>query len=698
MRKGTTPAVPLAVPVELRGPVPGRHGLTRVLCVWKPIDQAPARFQHFVSLSFPLSRGALNELVVHSASYAEVTLMLLTKATICGYKSFRKRTELPISDRTTVLIGPNDHGKSNALLAIDCINDGKPFDKDDINDRFQSGEKAFISYFLHSKPQEIDEMMRAISESISAEGLGKTVVPPDETDADSLGRSLKSGIRADELTRLYKLMMDHTSVELIREAGEPDLTLVHGLEVPESVQLQFEVELQKRIPKVILFTQDALRQSPDVVNQSSLESNEVMQGVFRLAGIWDNRTALLSSNNRRNTRELREASIVLTQKIRENWTQGQDLKFHLEYLNNDIRLTVEDIASTVTAVGERSQGFTAYFAMRMLLVARTDEAIPNGFVFMFDEPGLNLHPKGQVDLQNVFEDISKTNQIIYSTHSVFLINKNYPGRNHLIFKNEDGSNIDNKPFVGGWAKVKEHLGLYLSSNFLFSDKVLLVEGATDEMYTPLILQGLIERNYFEGDLNAFAIQASLTEQEMIGAASFYTREERRVAILLDGDEEGKKRKTRIEMWKRQAEKDCSVITLDEFVPGTCSIEDFLEPNTFGNAVVSACREAIEANVLVTTKPDWETELQSQLESFNDKFSLGKAADEAQKQVFGDAVGKVWIARKYSELIRTEAANNNADVAEYWGSDILLKFARAIWKALDLPTRGDVTQVPLNVPR
>lgn len=66
------------------------------------------------------------------------------------------------------------------------------------------------------------------------------------------------------------------------------------------------------------------------------------------------------------------------------------------------------------------------FNMRMLLVARTDKAVPNGYIFMFDEPGLNLHPKGQVDLQNVFEDITKTNQIIYSTHSVFLINKNYP--------------------------------------------------------------------------------------------------------------------------------------------------------------------------------------------------------------------------------------------------------------------------------
>jgi hypothetical protein len=125
-----------------------------------------------------------------------------------------------------------------------------------------------------------------------------------------------------------------------------------------------------------------------------------MQGVFHLAGIWDDRELLLSGNTRQNDDELREASKRLTTEIRKNWTQGRDLEFHLEYVNNDIRLSVKDTAKTVTAVAERSDGFTAYFAMRMLLVARTKQTVPNGYIFLFDEPGLNLHPKGQVDLQN----------------------------------------------------------------------------------------------------------------------------------------------------------------------------------------------------------------------------------------------------------------------------------------------------------
>ncbi len=72
---------------------------------------------------------------------------------------------------------------------------------------------------------------------------------------------------------------------------------------------------------------------------------------------------------------------------------GQDLDFILDYVNNDIRLTVKDTARTVTAVEERSDGFTACFAMRMLLVAAPTKPTPNGYLFMFDEPGLKPPPE-----------------------------------------------------------------------------------------------------------------------------------------------------------------------------------------------------------------------------------------------------------------------------------------------------------------
>jgi hypothetical protein len=617
--------------------------------------------------------------------------MLLRSVTIHGFKSFRKRTELPISDKTCVLIGPNDHGKTNALLAIERLNAETPFARADINDAFKDNpDDAYIGYTLSVGASDLKQLQDSLVGSETYANLQKSNEShPSEAFKEAIGTLGKVFTMTDAFDWLTKLG-EKGSLEIVRR---PDKALEIGSDsVPEFWKAQMSEATLKLLPKVIFFTPDSLKQLPDTVDVGALQSNEVMQGVFRIAGIWDQRESLLANNDRIHEDVLRDASETLTARIQENWTQGKDLKFWLGYVGNNIRLSVKDTARTITAVGERSSGFTSYFAMRMLLVARTQAARPQGYVFMFDEPGLNLHPKGQVDLQNVFEDIAGSNQIVYSTHSVFLINKNYPDRNHVVYKNQDGSNVIKKPFLGGWAKVKEHLGLYLSSNFLFSDKVLLAEGASDEIYLPLIIQGLIERNRFDGDLNAFAMHTGLTDSETVACAEIYTKEDRNVAVLVDGDESGNVRRGLMEAWAKKRGRKSPVISLADLKPGEpCSIEDFLEPATFKEAVATACKEAIELSVLKPKSPTWETDLKTQLAAKENK-SLGKRTEEVLKGLFGEPLGKIWIARKYGELLRVDRTPPGPEIEEYWNDALLQRLAKAIWTALELPDRGDVKKL------
>lgn len=74
--------------------------------------------------------------------------MLLENLTVSGFKSFRKRTELPISSRTTVLLGPNDHGKTNALVAIQRLEPGKAFESRDLNDQLKNSDEAYLGFTL----------------------------------------------------------------------------------------------------------------------------------------------------------------------------------------------------------------------------------------------------------------------------------------------------------------------------------------------------------------------------------------------------------------------------------------------------------------------------------------------------------------------------------------------------------------------
>jgi predicted ATP-dependent endonuclease of OLD family len=53
--------------------------------------------------------------------------MRLRKVSIIGYRSIRERLDLDVDARVTVVLGANDHGKTNLLHAITHLNDDAPF-------------------------------------------------------------------------------------------------------------------------------------------------------------------------------------------------------------------------------------------------------------------------------------------------------------------------------------------------------------------------------------------------------------------------------------------------------------------------------------------------------------------------------------------------------------------------------------------
>jgi predicted ATP-dependent endonuclease of OLD family len=75
---------------------------------------------------------------------------------------------------------------------------------------------------------------------------------------------------------------------------------------------------------------------------------------------------------------------------------------------------------------QRSSGFTSFFVLSLTLFARTASSDVQSFIFLFDEPGAFLHPIAQVNLQRVFESLAQQSQLVYATHSIFLVNKNVP--------------------------------------------------------------------------------------------------------------------------------------------------------------------------------------------------------------------------------------------------------------------------------
>ncbi len=215
------------------------------------------------------------------------------------------------------------------------------------------------------------------------------------------------------------------------------------------------------LPRVELI--QPINRLSDAVSLGEIDSEEqsFLRGIFYYAGIYKDEWDGIFERTDRTIPRLRNASAQLNDTLSHNWSQGQELKFTLLHNSsaNQIDLLIEDPAVEKRDVRafRRSAGFTSFFALKTILHSREQEAQARSYIWIFDEPGLYLHPLGQHDLIQVMETLAEYNQAIYCTHSLLMINKNYPARHRLLVKDHTGTRVDGKPYIGNWKSAMDAL-------------------------------------------------------------------------------------------------------------------------------------------------------------------------------------------------------------------------------------------------
>ncbi len=97
--------------------------------------------------------------------------MHLREVQIEGFRSIRAKETVTIDPAVTVLIGANDHGKTNILLALASLNDDRPFTEADRHwDRAEPGLPVVEWRFR------LDEADRAAIAGFPAEGKPRGAV------------------------------------------------------------------------------------------------------------------------------------------------------------------------------------------------------------------------------------------------------------------------------------------------------------------------------------------------------------------------------------------------------------------------------------------------------------------------------------------------------------------------------------------
>ncbi len=249
---------------------------------------------------------------------------------------------------------------------------------------------------------------------------------------------------------------------------------------------------------------------------------------------------------------LNTASNRLTSKLNPAW-KGDPIHVDLRYNpGNIMSVVISDVHrdGTITNTGllnRRAEGFKWTFSFIVNFAAETQRAELKEAILLLDEPARNLHPTQQMGISDLLRGLAGSNQVLYATHSPFMIFDYTPGnllvveldkKKHLSRIFYDYWNADDKtltPILYGLSRglVESIVDREIGTN---SRPIIIVETMSDAMYLNAFDKFLQDPNISMNPLN---IIAAYNKNSVLPLAIFYRNHGYRTFILLDNSEESK---------------------------------------------------------------------------------------------------------------------------------------------------------------
>ena len=230
------------------------------------------------------------------------------------------------------------------------------------------------------------------------------------------------------------------------------------------------------------------------------EENDITNALFELANIDINKV-MDSDNYEEFISELEATSNSITDKLLDYWSTNKNLEINFDIqskqnkrtntLEKFLQIRIKNTKHRVTLpLRNRSKGFIWFFSF---LVWFSKVQQKNNIIILLDEPGLNLHAEAQEDLlKYIDEELVPNYQVIYTTHSPFMIDSEKLDEVRTVYDSNDskkGSIISNaleEKDQGTLFPLQAALGYNLAQNLYISEKNLLVEGVADLMYITIM--------------------------------------------------------------------------------------------------------------------------------------------------------------------------------------------------------------------
>ena len=473
--------------------------------------------------------------------------MRLHSVKLNNYKSMREKehNEIIIEPNITAIIGMNESGKSNILSGISKISflvqPKDVFASTNLNRNCGDNDKISYTIVLKALPDEDkslqqDTMVEIAEKSFAVTGgflnycralIGHKLEKLQEiaktnpfkftgNDADLLRQrcaqiNIEKSVNIPVVDAAIKSFSSWTN-KIPADQREQYSNLIN------EVQILWE-KVCGSLPTIFFRDEEKKLQSlytGEAIKNSLQNTNSLLHDLVRYLGFTHEQLLeAVSGKTDGKTQDLQDRiQNSIEEKINKPFQKfytPERITLKARFYANSLAFSVNSNNGSTMTLGERSNGLRWY--LNLFIDVMANEVPSRQVIYLFDEPGISLHVNAQKELLRLFNHLANQgNQIVYTTHSPYMLNIDNHGieriratvkdglGNTKIYKTAYDPQIACDSREDTLTPIVQALGMSLSDTFgpAFGKFNVVTEGVSDSIYLTAIGKIL------EVDLSQFA--------------------------------------------------------------------------------------------------------------------------------------------------------------------------------------------------
>lgn len=392
--------------------------------------------------------------------------MKLESISVSRYRSISSAKKIRL-DQSTVLIGPNNEGKSNILrglvLAMTVLTRGRQ--------RVRIGRRFRTTYNLRGYNWNMDFPISLQKKSPNGETEIILDFRLEDGEHEEFKNEIKSNISGN-LPLKIAIGREGVAVTYYKKGRNSAALSKKSDKIADFVASKIEFE---HIPAVRTAesAQDIVSELVSRELRILEDDSEYQKAVAKIEElqqpILDKLSDSIHTTLKQFLKHVRSVEISLPQAER------------LRAIRRGVEIFVND--GVKTPLDYKGDGVQSLAALGIIRHASERSGKGKNFVVAIEEPESHLHPNAIHELKDVIDDLSDKHQVIVTSHNPLFVDRRFIG-NNIVVKDRKARPARNVE------EIRKILGVRASDNLTNAELVLVVEGEEDIR----ILKAIIEAN------------------------------------------------------------------------------------------------------------------------------------------------------------------------------------------------------------